>query len=794
MPESVAADLEGRDLEVTRLEGAVRQETAAAVADWTVSALGWRPTAAVLARPDDFPDALAAAPFAGNLQAPILLAGTDDAADTLASVTGCTVATLYVAGGELAVSDAEATAVAEAAGSSDACDLDVRAFPQQAVVSAGEEFTVTADLLDRDGAALSQAQVDDLEVNFTVTADTFSVGVATPTMAEATVAAEPDGTASATFTSNSPGLVVVEVCGSGADEEELCDTSAVRFAARYALDSDRRSAYINIADGQVCLSALPTDIQSVTLVGPDDEYGIDGSTGCVDADGLTSAGVDAAVEDYFLRINGNPAGLITPIGNDYKEWEPVVTPEFEPSDVTVSGVDLIGTIPETNGVTALNFMTVGETEVMVANGQFGLKLYDMADPTAPALLDEFLMPDFWQNEDVDLDDDRDLVFLSRDPRAFDGSTDEGVAGVYIFDVSDPTNIVRVGFHELPAGHTATCVRTETASCDFLWSGGPATGLHQPEDWGGRPVFVTDVRDPAKPFTYPQPLLTEQNDGVTDYAHDVQVDSENIAWVSSRGGVYGFHTMGEHTDPLTGETRQATPTDPIPVAGGGLSDADAPSRFMHNSFRPVGETADEGADLEATGYAEGELIYITEEAFSTACESDGRLLIASLEGSESGEGFVSTPEDPFRLETVGIWSPTNAEGQSPDTFCSAHYFEVQDSVLVQSWYLQGTRFLDVSDPANPRQIAYYRPSGGVSFAPYFYEDYVIVADISRGIEITQLNADADTALAGSEEVLAPTIPAMSFEDHQALGTTMASTQAWEADPIYGWSCAIPAEDV
>ena len=77
---------------------------------------------------------------------------------------------------------------------------------------------------------------------------------------------------------------------------------------------------------------------------------------------------------------------------------------------------------------------------MLITGRFGLKTYDMADPENPVLLDEIgndelVLPydlalgrtpsatrTYWQNEDMDVDQRRKLAFLSRDPRAFGGST------------------------------------------------------------------------------------------------------------------------------------------------------------------------------------------------------------------------------------------------------------------------------------------------------------------------------------------------------------------------------------
>ena len=791
--EATVADLEALDVDVTRLAGDGRQATAAEVATWAMTALDWRPTAAVLATGDDFPDALAAAPLAGEVTAPVLLAGGDVASDALASALGCTVSTLYVAGGENAVSDEEAQSVLDAAATGDVCDLAVTAFPDVAVVPVGQAFTVTADLLDRD-SSFAAVDLEGVEATFTVTPDTNSIGMATPTVGMETIPAAADGTAATTFTSNTPGLVVVNVCAAGPDGEETCDTSAVRFAARYAGSLDNMTGHANVIDDEVCLAGSPAEgIARIQISDGTTTFAVDGSEGCLPAHGLTARDIDADIDSWSMAINGAATDNFAAIGSDYGQFETTEAPAYDVNESTVSGVDHIATVPGTSGSTSVNFIDVDGVDVMATSGRFGLKLFDITDPTAPVALGTASMPGFWQNEDMDVDDSRDLIFLSRDPRAYGGSTSDGVAGVYIFDVSDPNNIVELAFHELPTGHTATCVLSESGPCDYLWSGGPATGDHQPEDWAGRPIFVTDITDPAKPFTYPQPLVTNQNDGVTDYAHDVQVDADGIAWVSSRGGIYGYHTMGTHTDPLTGEERVATPVDPVPYAGGTLADEAAPSRLVHNSFRAVGDTADQAADLEASGFAEGELIYNTEEAFSTRCETDGRFVIASLAGSEAGEGFESTPDDPFRLETVGIWSPTMAEGQSPDLFCSAHYFAVKDGIVAYSWYSQGTRFLDLSDPANPRQIAYSRPTGGVSYAPYFHGDYVIVADSSRGVEVLQLNDDAMTALAGEDEVLAPVLPGATFAQRQATGSAGTNAGAWEADPIFGWSCAIPVEE-
>ncbi|GAA4142762.1 hypothetical protein [Actinomadura keratinilytica] len=400
----------------------------------------------------------------------------------------------------------------------------------------------------------------------------------------------------------------------------------------------------------------------------------------------------------------------------------------------VKGVQRVGNVPDAKEATSLVFMDYGsgprKRTIMYATGRFGLKAYDIsADPRRPKLVGTFDLPGFWQGEDTEADHKRKIIYLSRDPRAFGGTTDTGESGVYVIDVARPENPRQIAYQVIPAGHTTSCIN----DCRYLWTGGPAKAKWMPEDWGGRPVWVTDVRNPRRPKVFQDPIDTGRNDGKTDYTHDIQVDSAGIAWASGRGGVRGYHTSGRHWDPVQKRYRTATAWDPVPYAGGGLDEATTNSSFMHNSFRAVGRTRDQGPDPRKWG--DGQVLVVTEETFNDGCANDGLLVLASLKGSYGGQGWRSTPDNPFRLQTLGTWGVAGQEGSRPDTDdCSAHYFDVKDGVLAQAFYAQGTRFIDVRDPTNPRQIAYYRPDDARAWAAYYHGGYVYVADHARGIDV------------------------------------------------------------
>jgi hypothetical protein len=504
--------------------------------------------------------------------------------------------------------------------------------------------------------------------------------------------------------------------------------------------------------------------------------------------------------------------------------------QYLESGIDASGVTHHGTL-DVNGVSSLNILDYGGDtgEVMVAFGTaMGLRTYDLSDPLDPVELDVLpvseleLDPEtygvddaggtFWSAESLNIDKDRQVAFLSRDPRSFQNPNGTGVAGFYVIDLSDPENIELRGdgdgFHEVPAGHTATCVN----SCDYLWSGGPAPADDQPDEWIGRPIFVTDVRDLDAIETFEEPVDTGRYRGFTDYAHDVQVDQAGVAWVSGRGGVRGYWTEGVHPDPTNdGVEREATAADPVPFAGGEVgeyNDPDDPSRMfgaIHNSERPIDgpegpqELTDSerprrpgDADRGANDYDDGELLYVTDENFSSPCSEAGKFYINSLDGAMDGQGWYDEddPDDSegFALEQVGVWSVADKEASvrgETDITCSAHYFQIQEGIVAGAWYTQGFRFLDVSDPTDPIQVAYFRPRSGNAFVPMWHDDVIYAGDSVRGIHVLTLDEDAEAASAQREEVLAPPMT------EEQVVAARAVTDALEPDDVFGWSCALPA---
>jgi hypothetical protein len=407
-------------------------------------------------------------------------------------------------------------------------------------------------------------------------------------------------------------------------------------------------------------------------------------------------------------------------------------------------VEFVANVPEMRTAIAINF--IGDT--MLVSATTGLFAYDIANPAAPELVGALPMY-IWENEDMDVDPVRKLAFISRDPRGFTSPATPGATfpygAVHIIDVSIPSALRQIGFFTVPAGHTSTCVNR----CDFLWTGGPYANAQTQPGFTGRPIYATDVRNPLQPVPCPEPIDLGRNDGVTDYAHDVQVDANGVAWVSGAGGVRGYWTEGQHYNPLTDAVEQATACDPIPFAGGGSPSEATPSRFMHNAWRNVEATIPGEDDPRTPGdETKGMVLYGTEENLTSNCASSGRAVAYDLRGSLDGEGWKDIATTKYRMRALDTWTP---QGQQGATSCaSAHYLDDRgDGIVAYAFYGQGTRFLDVSDPKDIRQVGYFRPDGASTWAPYFRGDFVFVADNSRGIDILRF-----TGGTGSPSVAAP----------------------------------------
>jgi hypothetical protein len=506
-----------------------------------------------------------------------------------------------------------------------------------------------------------------------------------------------------------------------------------------------------------------------------------------------------------------------------------------------SNLEYIRTVADTRQVVEGKFDSVKGKDVLVLTGRFGFKTLDVSDPTNPKPLGSFLPADlnpggYWQNEDMELDTKRKLIIGALDPRHTGlgatntspcppgGSTADPdcKSGFYVISYADPRNLKQVGdFVDLPSGHTSSCIQ----DCKYIWTGGPARDNNPEQQWlgpilgpsktgafnfprvvgDGRPIWVTDLRDARNPVVSDQPVDLWRNDRYTDYSHDVDEDEQGIAWVSGRGGIRGYATDGRHRDPYQNRWREASPFDPILVAGGGVGGTAQPVMLMHNSGRPT------DGSVRADGVKKGNVLIGTEEDF-TGCETAGRIVASDLTGSWGGEpASQSTLDDPHRMRALDTFHPVldTPENDTGPGGCSAHYFEIEGPMLGAGWYGQGLRLLDISDAEDLRQVGYYRVTGTTpgsganpssnSWDMAFYDwgkkskyksqrrssDLIFLFDMARGVEVLRLKGDARKA----SKMKKVTAPSRKSRDRYAPKMVGALAQVANADGSTSYVCPL-----
>lgn len=386
-------------------------------------------------------------------------------------------------------------------------------------------------------------------------------------------------------------------------------------------------------------------------------------------------------------------------------------------------VDFVAALPDV-AATGARF----RGDLMYVTSASGLQIFKIGSDGIPLPQGALALPHY-ENEDVDTNGKTLLI-------AADHFLGEPTM-LYVIDVSNPMTPLPLNALRVSDAHTVSCIN----NCSYAWLAGSTR------------VYVVDLRDPANPkeiggFDLP----------VRGSSHDVQVDEAGIAWVSAGGGLFGYTTA----DPLRPTLVASRPN--------GTSSSFNNDFIIHNSWRPNAKAWRARTTDDGTVRA-GELVLVTEEDWlvtdNKGCSEDGRFQTGRY--AKIGSTVKLTKLDDFH---IGQGTAGDLSELPRAAVCSSHYFSYRpDGIVAVAWYQQGTRFLDVSNPKNIRQIGYYLPPVGESFATYYYKGMFYVLDTVRGIEILKL-----TNGAGAPTQLAP---------HLNLAAPLGAPH-----PDFGYACRLP----
>jgi hypothetical protein len=340
-------------------------------------------------------------------------------------------------------------------------------------------------------------------------------------------------------------------------------------------------------------------------------------------------------------------------------------------------------------------------DLMYVTSKDGLRIYDVSDPSGIPIPKGALPLPHYSNEDVDTNGEILLVVSDHA---------QGILNMlYVVDVSDPSRPMLLSqlMMNYPYAHTASCVH----DCSYAWVAGDAY------------ISVVDLRNPAAPVEAGRFFAdgTDNPDASFGWTHDVQIDEAGIAWISAVEGLFAFDLV----DPIR-------PT-PIAERRNGSTGAFDNTFTLHNSLRPhATATTPEGLADDEIG--PGEVVLVTSEDWLTPdnqlCATEGSFQtgwVRQVDGSHVVE----------RLDSVrlGRFGSLPSQKPQPVATCSSHYFDHRDDGIVAvAWYEQGTRFLDVSDPRNIRQVGYFLPLAGEAWSALWHGDVLYTFDRVRGIDV------------------------------------------------------------
>lgn len=427
-----------------------------------------------------------------------------------------------------------------------------------------------------------------------------------------------------------------------------------------------------------------------------------------------------------------------------------------PALATSENVEVIGNVP--GPLLGLNF----SGDYAYGTGPSGLTIFDISEPANPTVVGELPIPHF-ENEDVDICGDTLLITNDRETR------DIG-AVLYVLDISDPgapallseTPVGWTGADGIRGGgHIANFV---SDNCRWVWLD------------GGDQVDVIDLKDRATPVHVGRFDSVASHSPAFKVSHDTEKDGRGILWNVGGGGAAGYKLTKNPLKP-----KLVAKTGPEASNPSDLNDF-----ILHNSKR-------RGKTLLVT-----EEDYIdTDEAQPGSCNGQGKFETYALrnmpkakaknKAKRSRMGKVENL-DTWQTELNGIVAGGAADSKAPVTVnCSSHWFDEQNGVAAVGWYEQGTRFLDVTNPKDIRQVGYYLPLNGSTWASYWSPTdptgtIVYTADAYRGLDVLKI----DNSGLGAETTTAP-VPDSWFGS--GLGIPAASPLSLKAHPVFGWACPI-----
>jgi hypothetical protein len=410
----------------------------------------------------------------------------------------------------------------------------------------------------------------------------------------------------------------------------------------------------------------------------------------------------------------------------------------EPPLATSGNVQIVGNIP---GTAAGMVFT---DHYAYVSGWGGITVLDIAKADSPRVAGVLALPHF-ENEDVDLCGNTLIVVNDRATR------DLG-AMLYVIDITKRTSPVISAILPLGltgsgrgSGHIANFVKS---NCTQLWID------------GGNLVEVVDLTKPTAPKSLGKFESAASLSDAFKVSHDTELDSTGTVWNVGGGGAAGYRLTADPLKPLLLGTTGTAGKNPSPYN----------DFILHNSQR-------RGSTLLIT-----EEDYIDTKAVPPGgCRGQGKFETWDLSGLSTG---AIKPLGTWETELNGMFTGGAVDSKAPVTVnCSSHWFDAKRGVAAVGWYEQGVRFLDYRNPSKIKQIGYYIPVNGSTWAAYWSPtdpngEVVYTADAYRGVDVLKIDGGGQNG----DQVQAPVFK-------QWFGSPAQDSKSFQPHPEFGFMCPL-----
>ncbi|MCP8616292.1 LVIVD repeat-containing protein [Salirhabdus salicampi] len=320
----------------------------------------------------------------------------------------------------------------------------------------------------------------------------------------------------------------------------------------------------------------------------------------------------------------------------------------------------------------------------------GIRLYNISNPENPKLIST-LGCESWHS---DVDIWGNYVVQSHDSSSDNQgcSPGEGEEGVRIIDITNRNNPTSVGFAETIHGAHNLSVAGDSGLVYVS-----SYNLLDATDVDG--VSIVDINDPENPTV--KFLEFPDVDNSPEYE-----DMENRTTLLPTSP--GCHDIGFDLDRDLAFCGGITETQIWDI-----SDRNHPViiSIIHNPAINIHHGA--------YSNSEGNILIINDEFAGAA----GGPTACTVEGAPTGALWFYDISDPTNPQLLSYWSPPTTDVDA--NFCTSHFYGTfpDRDWVAGSWYEEGVRVVDFSDPINPSEIAFYDPSGANFWSAYPYKGYI-----------------------------------------------------------------------